>query len=113
MSAPLNAAESTPVVDPIPSDKEAKDIEAITKQLEAVKAKNDKIAQRKKEHEEVKHLKEAEEEKNRQEAGAKRIADKAEAKHIANEAEAERAHDAEEARKRKVSATQSSKTPNG
>ena len=61
MSAPTNAAENTPVVNLIPSDKEAENIKAITKQLEAVKAKNDKIAQRKKEHEEAKHLKEAEE----------------------------------------------------
>ena len=91
MSAPTNAVENMPVVNLIPLD-----IEAIVKELEAAKAKNDKIAQRKKEHEEAKHLKEAEEEKNRQEAEAKRVAD---------EAEAERVWDTEEAHKRKVSIT--------
>ena len=71
MSAPMNAAESMPLIDLIPLDEEAEDIEAMAKQLEAMKAKNNKIAKKKKEQEEAKHLKEAEEEKERQEAEVK------------------------------------------
>ena len=70
MSAPMNVAENTPIADLIPLDEEAGDVEALAKQLEAVRAKNDKIAQRKKERKEVKCQKEAEEEKNWQEAEA-------------------------------------------
>jgi len=54
MSAPTNTAENMPVADLLPSDEEAEDVEAIMKQLEAAKAKNNKITQRKKEREEVK-----------------------------------------------------------
>jgi len=40
--------------DPIPSDKESEDMEALAKQLEAAKARNKQIVQRKKEQEEAK-----------------------------------------------------------
>jgi len=48
MPSSTNTAENTPVADPIPSDEEAEDIEAIARLLEATKAKNVKIVQRRK-----------------------------------------------------------------
>jgi len=111
-----NMAEISPVTKLIPSDEESEDLKALMKQLEAVKAKNEKIVKKKKEWEEVKCLKEAEEEKERQEAKAKwkadeaeakQVADKAEAKRNADKAMAEQFHKATEAHKRNVSAAQS------
>jgi len=48
MTLPSNAAKDMPVADPVPSDKEAEDVEAIRLLLEAAKAKNKKIALKKK-----------------------------------------------------------------
>jgi len=110
MASSTNAAEATPVTDPIPLDKESEDMEGLVQQLEAMKAKNEKIAQRKKEQEEVKHLKDAKEEKEQQEAEAKWKANEAEAKRIADEARAKQKAkwvcNAKEAHKRKVSTIQ-------
>jgi len=105
MSSSTNAAENTPITDPVPSDEEAEDVEVIAKLLEAAKAKNIKIAQKKKECEEVKRkANEAEVKRVMDEAEAKRKAEEAKAKKKAEEAEVQRVRDAEEARKRKVSA---------
>jgi len=81
LSPSTNAAKNMPVADPIPSDKEAEDVEAIARLLEAMKAKNVKIMQKKKEREEAKC--------KANKAEAKRVADEAEAKRKANEAEAQ------------------------
>jgi len=83
----MNAANIMPIANPVPSDEESEDVEALAQQLEAAKAKNIEISQRKKEWE-AKHLKEAKEEKEQQEAEAKRKADEAEAKRATDEAEA-------------------------
>ena len=48
MTLPTNAAKDTPVADPVPSDEEAEDVEAIKLLLEAAKAKNEKIVLKKK-----------------------------------------------------------------
>ena len=104
MTLPTNVAKDTPVADPVPSDEEAEDVEAIAKLLEAAKAKNIKIAQKKKEREEVKRkAEEAEAKWVTDEAEAKRKAEEAENKRKAEEAEVQRVRDAEEAHKRKVS----------
>jgi len=104
MSSSTNAAENTPVADPVPSDEEAEDVEAIARLLEAVKAKNIKIAQKKKEREEAKQkANEAEAKWVTDEAEVKRKAKEAEAKKKANEAEVQWVRDVEDARKRKVS----------
>ena len=42
MTLPTNAAKDTPIADPVPSDEEAEDVEAIRLLLEARKAKNEK-----------------------------------------------------------------------
>ena len=94
MSPSSNVAENTPIANPRPLDEEAEDVEAITRLLEAAKAKNVKIVQKKKEHEE-----------------AKCKADEAEAKCIADKAKAKWARNVEEACKRKVSAMQISRVP--
>ena len=54
MSTSTNTAENIPVTEPIPLDEESEDLEALMRQLEDTKAKNDQIAKRKKEQEEVK-----------------------------------------------------------
>ena len=71
MTTSMNVAETMPVTDPIPLDKESEDVEALTQQLEATKAKNEKITQRKNEQEEVKCLKEAKVKRKADEAKAK------------------------------------------
>ena len=106
MSTSTNVAENMPVAKPILWDEKSEDLEALVRQLEATKAKNDQIMKRKKEKEEAKCQKEAEAKQKANEAEAKWVPDKPEAKQKADEAEAEQVHNAEEVHKRKVSTTQ-------
>ena len=87
MSAPTNTAETMPITEPILLDEEVIDLDALMQQLVAMKAKNAKIVQKKRDHE----AKEEREQKDR--AQADRLTK-----------EAKRIWKAEEANKKQVSA---------